>query len=88
MPVIYSFFVGNLVIRKAVSGMTIPIAREYPLVTHCPTEVLIPKYAVTLGSAVVMAVERIEEAIPDTTRHKKISVRCLPVTSFFVFSLN
>ena len=43
IPTRYSFFVGNRVIRNAVSGMIIPIAREYPLVIHCPTEVLIPK---------------------------------------------
>ena len=28
IPAIYSLFVGKRVIRKAVSGMTIPIARE------------------------------------------------------------
>lgn len=41
VPKAYNLFVGNFVMRKAVSGMTVPIAREYPLVTHCPVSVLI-----------------------------------------------
>lgn len=55
------------------------MAREYPLVTHWPTEVVTPKYAARLGSAVVMAVDRVEEAMPETTRLIKMSVRCLSV---------
>jgi hypothetical protein len=39
----YSFLVGNFVIRNAVSGITIPMASEYPLVIHCPLAVSIPK---------------------------------------------
>jgi hypothetical protein len=43
IPDRYNFFVGNRVIRNAVNGVTIPIAREYPLVIHCPLAVEIPK---------------------------------------------
>jgi hypothetical protein len=43
IPDMYNFLVGNLVIKNAVSGITIPIAREYPLVIHCPLDVVIPK---------------------------------------------
>jgi hypothetical protein len=39
----YSFLVGNFVIRNAVNGITIPMASEYPLVIHCPLAVSIPK---------------------------------------------
>jgi hypothetical protein len=53
------------------------MAREYPLVIHCPVAVLIPKYAMTFGSAVVNAVARIEDAIPEITRFIKIKFLCL-----------
>lgn len=43
IPAMYSLLVGNRVIKKAVSGTTTPMAREYPLVTHCPMAVLTPK---------------------------------------------
>lgn len=66
-------------INNAVSGMSTPIAREYPLVTHCPIEVSIPKYSTRLGSAVVIAVARVDDAIPETTRLIKIKVRLLAV---------
>ena len=80
IPVRYSRFVGNRVMRKAVSGMIIPMAREYPLVTHWPTDVLIPKYSTTFGSAVVIAVDRVEEAMPETTRQIKIRLLFLSVS--------
>src|SRR5699024_2628855 len=74
--------------RNAVSGMIIPIAREYPLVIHCPIDVLIPKYSTTLGRAVVIAVDKIDDAIPDTTRQRKIIV-LLPLLNCisFLFSM-
>jgi hypothetical protein len=73
--------VGNLVIKYAVRGITIPIANEYPLVTHCPLAVLTPKYSTKLGRAVVIAVESIDEAIPDTIRFMNIRVLFLSVSS-------
>lgn len=68
--------------------MIIPIAREYPLVIHCPIDVLIPKYSTTLGRAVVIAVDKIDDAIPDTTRQRKIIV-LLPLLNCisFLFSM-
>ncbi len=80
IPDIYSFFVGNRVIKKAVSGITIPIAREYPLVTHCPIDVVTPKYSTKSGSAVVIAVASEDDATPDTTRLIKINARFLSVS--------
>ena len=87
IPVRYSFFVGKRVIRNAVSGITIPIAREYPLVAHCPIEVLTQKYSTRLGSAVVIAVDRVDEAIPETTIQRKINVRFCGVIVALLFSM-
>jgi hypothetical protein len=81
IPDTYSFFVGKRVIRNAVSGITIPIAREYPLVIHCPLVVLMPKYSITLGSAVAIAVESVDEAIPEIIRFININVLFLSVSS-------
>ena len=41
----------------------IPIASEYPLVSHCPVAMVIPKSSMIGGSAVVRAVASMEEAI-------------------------
>ena len=72
--------------RNAVRGITIPIAREYPLVTHCPVDVLTLKYSTTFGNAVVIAVESIDVAIPEIIKLKKIKVFFVMLISGFCYS--
>lgn len=76
----YSLRVGNRLIKNAVSGMIIPMAREYPLVSHCPVVTLILKSCIILGSAVVNAVASIDEAMQVIMILIKIKVRLFFVT--------
>lgn len=74
-PARYSFRVEKRVIKKAVSGIMMPMASEYPLVSHCPKETSICKSSAMAGSAVVSAVDSMEEAIQLITIFKKIKRR-------------
>ena len=82
IAVTYSLFVGNRVMRKAVSGIMIPMAREYPLVSHCPVAMVRPKSSMIGGSAVVRAVASMEDAIQVIIILINISIFCLFVIIF------
>ena len=75
-PERYSLRVG-----KAVSGIMIPMAREYPLVSHCPVVTLICRSERMAGRAVVSAVDSMDSAMQLITMLKKISVRLRSVST-------
>lgn len=60
--------------RKAVRGIMIPMAREYPLVSHCPLDTEMCRSCIMGGRAVVRAVCKKEEAMQVTMRLTVIQV--------------
>ena len=61
--------------RNAVSGMTMPMASEYPLVSHWPVCMVTPRSLAMGGSAVVSAVAMMVVAMHESMMLMKISVR-------------
>jgi hypothetical protein len=51
-----SFLVGKRFIKNGVAGIIIPIASEYALVSHCPTEGVILNSTIITGRIVLSAV--------------------------------
>lgn len=69
--------VGILLIRNAVAGIIIPMAKEKPLVSHWPALAVTPKVLMISGNAVVSAVCSKDEIRVPVNNTAKIKFRFL-----------